>query len=197
MTDTRGGPAPFPSSAAAGRAPHAPGSGGVSVFVGTWNLGNEAPQMDACAEWLARARGHDVIAIAAQEASYPHAKHNLSPKLVSAELQDANAYQVKKLGFMKSSKLTRAGGMAAGAMAGAVAAGPFAPVGFFVGAAAGYYSSTKVTEEIKVRNHFFDVVKAAVGPGYVVAQTSVLLQMRLIVLAAAPVADLVAEVRAS
>ena len=68
---------------------------------------------------------------------------------------------------------------------------------FFVGAAAGYYSSTKVTEEIKVRNHFFDVVKAAVGPGYVVAQTSVLLQMRLIVLAAAPVADLVAEVRAS
>jgi hypothetical protein len=43
------------------------------------------------------------------------------------------------------------------------AAGPFAPVGMLVGAAAGYYSSTKVTEEIKVRNHWFDVVKAAVG----------------------------------
>ena len=78
-----------------------------------------------------------------------------------------------------------------------IALGVLMPLVFFVGAAAGYYSSTKVTEEIKVRNHFFDVVKAAVGPGYVVAQTSVLLQMRLIVLAAAPVADLVAEVRAS
>ena len=48
---------------------------------------------------------------------------------------------------------------------------------------------------MKVRNHWFDVVKAAVGPGYRVVQTAVLLQMRLIVLAADPVADLVREVR--
>ena len=46
-----------------------------------------------------------------------------------------------------------------------------------------------------MRNHWFDVVKAAVGPGYRVVQTAVLLQMRLIVLAVDPVADLIREVR--
>ena len=46
-----------------------------------------------------------------------------------------------------------------------------------------------------MRNHWFDLVQAAVGPGYRVVQTAVLLQMRLIVLAADPVARLVKEVR--
>jgi hypothetical protein len=46
-----------------------------------------------------------------------------------------------------------------------------------------------------VRNHWFDVVQAAVGPGYRVVQTVNLLQMRLIVLAAEPLAHLVREVR--
>lgn len=166
----------------------------LSVFVGTWNVGNVAPRMDACVEWLAAARGHHVIAIAAQEASYPHSRGNLSPKTVSSEMRDV-PYHVKRLGWLRSSKITRFSGAVAGAMAGGIAAGPFAPVGMIVGAAAGYYSSTKVTEEIKVRNHWFDVVKAAVGPGYRVVQTAVLLQMRLIVLAQVPVAELVREVR--
>lgn len=166
----------------------------LSVFVGTWNVGNVAPRMDACVEWLAAARGHHVIAVAAQEASYPHSRSNLPPKTVSSEMRDV-PYHVKRLGWLRSSKITRFSGAVAGAMAGGVAAGPFAPIGMLVGAAAGYYSSTKVTEEIKVRNHWFDVVKAAVGPGYRVVQTAVLLQMRLIVLVQAPIADLVREVR--
>ena len=48
---------------------------------------------------------------------------------------------------------------------------------------------------MKVRNHWFDVVKAAVGPRYRVVQTAVLLQMRLIVLADESIADLITEVR--
>ena len=63
------------------------------------------------------------------------------------------------------------------------------------GAAAGYYSSARVAEEMKVRNHWFDVVKAAVGPKYRVVQTAVLLQMRLIVLADESIADLITQVR--
>ena len=156
------------------------------MFVGTWNVGNVAPRMDACREWLARARGHHLVAVAAQEASYPHSRANLSPKAVSAEMSDA-AYHVERLGWLRSSKIARISGAIAGAVAGGV--------GAVVGAAAGYYSSAKVAEEMKVRNHWFDVVKAAVGPGYRVVQTAVLLQMRLIVLAADPVADLVREVR--
>ena len=48
----------------------------LSVFVGTWNVGNVAPRMDACVEWLSAARGHHVIAVAAQEARRrgPHAR---------------------------------------------------------------------------------------------------------------------------
>jgi hypothetical protein len=166
----------------------------LSVFVGTWNVGNVAPQMDACHEWLAAARGHHIIAIAAQEASYPHSRSNLSPKTVSSEMRDV-PYHVKRLGWLRSSKITRFGGAVAGAMAGGVAAGPFAPVGMVVGAAAGYYSSTKVSQELKVRAHWLDVVKAAVGPGYRVVQTAALLQMRIAVLCAEPMADLVTEVR--
>ena len=58
----------------------------MSVYVGTWNVGNTAPRMDAAKAWLAPARGHDIIAIAAQEASYAHSKHNISPKDVAATL---------------------------------------------------------------------------------------------------------------
>ena len=166
----------------------------LRVFVGTWNVGNVAPQMDACREWLAKARGHDVVAIAAQEASYSHSRGNLSPKTVSVEMRDV-PYHVKRLGWLRSSKMGRIGGAVAGAFAGAASAGPFAPVGLVLGAAAGYYSSTKVAQEFKVRNHWFDVVKAGVGPGYRVVQTAVLLQMRIIVLVADPVAALVREVR--
>ena len=38
----------------------------LSTWVGTWNVGNVAPDMDACTEWLATARGHDLVAVAAQ-----------------------------------------------------------------------------------------------------------------------------------
>ena len=67
-----------------------------------------------------------------------------------------------------------------------------APFGAVVVAAAGYYSSERCDE---VRNHWFDVVAARRYRGRRVVQTAVLLQMRLIVLAADPVADLVREVR--
>jgi len=49
----------------------------------------------------------------------------------------------------------RVGPCDTGAMAGGVAAGPFAPVGMIVGAAAGYYSSTKVTEAGGLTIHNF------------------------------------------
>ena len=34
----------------------------LSVFIGTWNVGNKAPKMDACLKWLAKARGKAVQA---------------------------------------------------------------------------------------------------------------------------------------
>ena len=156
----------------------------MSVYVGTWNVGNTAPRMDAAKAWLAPARGHDIIAIAAQEASYAHSKHNISPKDVAATLSSGDdavgdghgTYATRRMGWLRSGKMTR--------FSGAVA-----------GAAAGYYSSARVAEEMKVRNHWFDVVKAAVGPRYRVVQTAVLLQMRLIVLADESIADLITEVR--
>ena len=46
----------------------------------------DSPSMAACSDWLARCRGHDIVAIAAQEASYPHSKRNLSPASVSERL---------------------------------------------------------------------------------------------------------------
>ena len=187
----------------------------MSVYIGTWNVGNTAPRMDAAKAWLAPARGHAIVAVAAQEASYPHSKHNLSPKDVTAELSErkgdstanpevggstppSRGTEGKSRGVgwrMTRSKMTRFSGAVAGALAGAVAAGPLAPIGAGAGAAAGYYSSAKVAEELKVRDHWFDLVKAAVGPEYVTVQTAVLLQMRLIVLARRDVADLVTETR--
>ena len=179
-------------------------------------MGNTAPRMDAAKAWLAPARGHAIVAVAAQEASYPHSKHNLSPKDVTAELSEragdstANpevggstppsraGTEGKSRGVgwrMTRSKMTRFSGAVAGALAGAVAAGPLAPIGAVAGAAAGYYSSAKVAEEMKVRDHWFDLVKAAVGPEYGTVQTAVLLQMRLIVLARDDVVDLITETR--
>ena len=110
-------------------------SDALTVFVGTWNVGNVAPRMDACREWLSRARGHHLVAVAAQEASYPHSRANLSPKAVSAEMSDA-AYHVERLGWLRSSKFARVSGAIAGAVAGGVATGPLAPFGAVVGAAA-------------------------------------------------------------
>ena len=188
----------------------------MSVYIGTWNVGNTAPRMDAAKAWLAPARGHAIVAVAAQEASYPHSKHNLSPKDVTAELSEREGDSTanpevggstppsragtegksRGVGWrMTRSKMTRFSGAVAGALAGAVAAGPLAPIGAVAGAAAGYYSSAKVAEELKVRDHWFDLVKAAVGEEYVTVQTAVLLQMRLIVLARRDVADLVTETR--
>ena len=57
----------------------------LTTWVGTWNVGNVAPTMDAVTQWLARARGHDLVAVAAQEASYPHSRANLKPEAVWAE----------------------------------------------------------------------------------------------------------------
>ena len=57
----------------------------LTTWVGTWNVGNVAPKMDAVTQWLARARGHDLVAVAAQEASYPHSRANLKPEAVWAE----------------------------------------------------------------------------------------------------------------
>jgi hypothetical protein len=73
----------LPSGAASARA-----SGDtitLTTWVGTWNVGNVAPKMDAVTQWLARARGHDLVAVAAQEASYPHSRANLKPEAVWAE----------------------------------------------------------------------------------------------------------------
>ena len=189
----------------------------MSVYIGTWNVGNTAPRMDAAKAWLAPARGHAIVAVAAQEASYPHSKHNLSPRDVAAELsarpdragrtagQDGGAGagartegggKMPRVGWrLTRSKMTRLSGAVAGAVAGADAAGPLAPIGAVAAAAAGYYSSAKVAEEMKVRDHWFDLVKAAVGPGYRPVQTAVLLQMRLIVLARDDVVDLITETR--
>ena len=177
------------------------------MFVGTWNVGNAPPSMAACSDWLARCRGHDIVAIAAQEASYPHSKRNLSPASVSERLGAAGSgsgsretYRVERLGastlgWLRSSKLARAAGAVAGAAAGAVTSGPFAPVGAVVGAVAGYYSSLAAAREAKVRTHWNDLVKAAAGPGYVVVQSVAFVQMRLVVLARDAIVHRVREVR--
>ena len=81
------------------------------------------------------------------------------------------------------------------AAAGAVTAGPFAPVGAVVGAVAGYYSSLAAAREAKVRTHWNDLVKAAAGPGYVVVQSVAFVQMRLVVLARDAIVHRVREVR--
>ena len=115
----------------------------MSVYIGTWNLGNTAPRMDAAKAWLAPARGHAIVAVAAQEASYPHSKHNLSPKDVTAELSErkgdstanpeaggstppSRGTEGKSRGVgwrMTRSKMTRFSGAVAGALAGAVPGG--------------------------------------------------------------------------
>lgn len=82
-TDTRTSEGAASSEAASARA-----SGDtttLTTWVGTWNVGNVAPTMDAVTQWLARARGHDLVAVAAQEASYPHSRANLKPEAVWAE----------------------------------------------------------------------------------------------------------------
>ena len=63
----------------------------LTTWVGTWNVGNVAPTMDAVTQWLARARGHDLVAVAAQEASYPHSRANLKPEAVWAETPPRSA----------------------------------------------------------------------------------------------------------
>ena len=35
----------------------------MSVYIGTWNVGNTAPRMDAAKAWLAPARGHAIVAV--------------------------------------------------------------------------------------------------------------------------------------
>ena len=111
----------------------------MSVYIGTWNVGNTAPRMDAAKAWLAPARGHAIVAVAAQEASYPHSKHNLSPKDVAAELserkddsnenpevtgstQPSRGSEGKTRGvgwrMVTRSKMTRFSGAVAGAVAG-------------------------------------------------------------------------------
>ena len=194
-------PGPPPASASPSDA------SSLTVFVGTWNVGNAPPSMAACSDWLARCRGHDIVAIAAQEASYPHSKRNLSPASVSERLGAAGSesgsretYRVERLGastlgWLRSSKLARAAGAVAGAAAGAVTSGPFAPVGAVVGAVAGYYSSLAAAREAKVRTHWNDLVKAAAGPGYVVVQSVAFVQMRLVVLARDAIVHRVREVR--
>ena len=96
------------------------------MYVGTWNVGNTAPRMDAAKAWLAPARGHDIIAIAAQEASYAHSKHNIAPKDVAATLASGDdavndghgTYATRRMGWLRSGKMTRFSGAVAGAVAG-------------------------------------------------------------------------------
>ena len=106
VVETRGDDMPTPETLADARVPSEPAStmGTTSgsrpprppspptqqkntrtTWVGTWNVGNVAPTMDACVEWLGTARGHDFVAVAAQEASYPHSKTNLKPEDVWGE----------------------------------------------------------------------------------------------------------------
>merc|ERR1712164_192645 len=52
------------------RAPRGGEKRSLDVYVSTWNVGNKAPTTEAASGWLKSARGSDVIAIGAQEASY-------------------------------------------------------------------------------------------------------------------------------
>ena len=87
----------------------------------TWNVGNKAPTTEAASGWLKSARGSDVIAIGAQEASYVKTKKTTKPSAVSAACGDVEPFKSRfKKGFFHSSKWTRLGMMMGGAMAGGV-----------------------------------------------------------------------------
>ena len=91
------------------------------MYVSTWNVGNKAPTTEAASGWLKSARGSDVIAIGAQEASYVKTKKTTKPSAVSAACGDVEPFKSRfKKGFFHSSKWTRLGMMMGGAMAGGV-----------------------------------------------------------------------------
>ena len=103
------------------RAPRGGEKRSLDVYVSTWNVGNKAPTTEAASGWLKSARGSDVIAIGAQEASYVKTKKTTKPSAVSAACGDVEPFKSRfKKGFFHSSKWTRLGMMMGGAMAGGV-----------------------------------------------------------------------------
>jgi len=161
------------------RAPKSGDKRSLDVYVSTWNVGNKAPTSEAASGWLKSARGSDVIAIGAQEASYVKTKKTTKPSAVSAACGDAAPYASRfKRGFLHSTKWTRLGMMMGGAMAGGVMG--YVP-GAMCGMFTGWYTSKRLVQEIKVRMHWFDFLSAAVGAEYVLLQSEMLLQMRLAV----------------
>ena len=161
------------------RAPRSGDKRSLEVYVSTWNVGNKAPTSEAASGWLKSARGSDVIAVGAQEASYVKTKKTTKPSAVSAACGDAEPYASRfKRGFLHSTKWTRVGMMMGGAMAGGVMG--YVP-GAMCGMFTGWYTSKRLVQEIKVRMHWFDFLSAAVGAEYVLLQSEMLLQMRLAV----------------
>ena len=157
----------------------------MEVYCATWNVGNEAPRLDAATGWLreARARG-DIIAIGAQEASYKRSRKNIKPGSISKHMGDDEEYRSKlrKKGFWGSTKWTKAGMMAGGMFAGGVLAAPVgAAPGIMCGLFAGYVTGKRVVDELKVRTHWFDFLLATLGSEFVLLQSEILMQMRLAV----------------
>ena len=163
--------------------------------------------MAACSDWLARCRGHDIVAIAAQEASYPHSKRNLSPASVSERLGAAGSgsgsretYRVERLGASTLGWLDRekrARGPPAPSPAPPPARSPPARSRPSAPSSAPSRGTTLLAaaREAQVRTHWNDLVKAAAGPGYVVVQSVAFVQMRLVVLARDAIVHRVREVR--
>ena len=161
------------------RAPRGGEKKSLDVYVSTWNVGNKAPTTEAASGWLKSARGSDVIAIGAQEASYVKTKKTTKPSAVSAACGDVEPFKSRfKKGFFHSSKWTRLGMMMGGAMAGGVMG--YVP-GAMCGMFTGWYTSKRLVQEIKVRVHWFDFLHASVGSEYALLQSEMLLQMRLVV----------------
>ena len=92
----------------------------LEIYCGTWNVGNKAPDVTCATEWLMKARGADVVALGAQEASYVKTKKTIKAKEVSAACGDEKTFasRFKRRGFFGSTKWTRLGIMAGGAFAG-------------------------------------------------------------------------------
>ena len=167
----------------------------LEIYCGTWNVGNKAPDVTCATEWLMKARGADVVALGAQEASYVKTKKTIKAKEVSAACGDEKTFasRFKRRGFFGSTKWTRLGIMAGGAFAGGVLT--FSPAGALCGTFTGWFTGKKLVQEIKGRIHWFDFLSSSLGDEFEMLQSEMLLQMRLAVFVKKDVASMVRSVK--
>ena len=141
--------------------------GELSIFVGTFNLGNAPPDAEWRRSFLAKARNADLVVVGAQEAHY------VPPAQTTSDSDSRTARLLKVTGAV-------GGALAGGALLSAAL--PLALVGAAVGAAAGVFGGHVAAEEVGCRLHFFGSVQEALGEqDFTCLSAESLLQLRLCV----------------